>query len=280
MSVNVEKAVQFINNHGNNFQLNYFRSLFGANNLGVTLQKLGEYQNTDGGWIQVDPDYTGNISSVLCTMAAFGKFERLKIEDSNLIDSSISYLEGVQKSTGAWDESDQIIDFDPPYWYYPRITNNRIWFTNSMLRYIVSRRPKEKEMIMNARNYIRPFWNGQKIQGYDHNNWMGIVSFYNGDNQIDHEIWNGCMENIRRQIRGYDLADVVWTLESCYFLNLTQTEEVVATGIELLLSGQGEDGGFCTQYGALQRADVTIEALDTLANYGVIPRGQDILSGE
>ncbi|HEX2925151.1 MAG TPA: prenyltransferase/squalene oxidase repeat-containing protein [Ruminiclostridium sp.] len=280
MATHLEKAIQFVNNNGDSFQKNYFASLFGADNLQVTLEKLSEYQNPDGGWIRIDPDYQGTVSSITCTMGGFGKLERLNVEKSELINRSIAYLRQVQKATGMWDEPDEIISFNPPRWYFPRISDNRIWFTNGMLRYVISRKPEEKEMISNARQYLRPFWGGSSFPGYDHNNWMGIVSFSNSDCETDMDIYQGCLKNLRRDIRNYDLADVVWTLESCYFLKLPVDEEVVSAGIELLLSGQSEDGGFGTEYGEFQRADVTIEALDSLANYGVVPRRIDIFSGE
>lgn len=272
MAIHLEKAIQFVECNGNIFQRNYLRSLFGAKNLEVTLGKLAPYQNTDGGWIKIDPDYTGNVSSINCTMAGLGKLERLHVDISSLIDRSIEFLKKNQKINGMWDESNEIIDFQPPHWYYPRFTNNRIWFTNGILRYVISRKPKEQEMIGKARRYLRQFWDGKKFPGYDHNNWMGIVSFQNGDGPRDQEIRQGCLENLRREIRGYDLADVIWTLESCCFLQLPQREEAVANGLEVLMAGQAEDGGFCTGYGEFQRADITIEALDSLANYGVIPR--------
>ena len=236
------------------------------------MEKLAEYQNADGGWVKIDPDYEGTVSSITCTMGGFGKLERLKVDKSSLIDCSVSYLKQVQKSNGMWDEPDSIIDFNPPRWYYPRITNNRIWFTNGMLRYVISRKPEEHEMISKAREYLRTFWDGNRFPGYEHNNWMGIVSFFNGDKPVDKEIFHGCLDNLRKEIQEYDLADVVWTLESCYFIKMPSTEKTVEKGIDLLLAGQAEDGGFGTGYGEFQRADVTIEALDTLANFGIIPR--------
>lgn len=275
MAINVEKAIQFVETNGDRFQKNYIRSLFGVNNLAMTLAELAKYQNPDGGWVRIDPDYEGTVSSITCTMGGFGKMERLQVQTCNLIDSSITYLKAVQKPSGMWDEPDAIIDFRPPRWYYPRLLNNRIWFTNGMLRYVISRAPKEEEMIRKARAYLRQFWDGTTFPGYEHNNWMGIVSFWNTGEPEDQKIWQGCLENLRRDIQNYDLADVVWTLESCAFLNLPKEEAVVAAALELLQAGQAGDGGFGTGYGEFQRADVTIEALDSLAHYGVIPRQLD-----
>lgn len=271
MPLRVDEAVEFINAFGSEFQKNYYRTLFGDSNMDQTLKHLEKFQNTDGGWVQIDPDYNGSVSSVVCTMTAFGKLERLKIIDSPLIDRSKEYLQKIQGADGCWDEPDEILDFDPPYWYYPRIKENKIWFTNGMLRYIISRCPDE-DMITKAKKYLKTFWLGDKFPGYDHNDWMGIVSFFNSKDSNEQLIWDTCLNNLKKNINRYDLADVIWTLESCYFINLPKHEPVVEKALHLLMDGQLEDGGFGTGYGEFQRVDATIEALDSLANYGMITR--------
>lgn len=276
MAVDLEKAVQFVSINGNSFQKNYLKSLFGDINLEETLRELAHFQNADGGWIQLDTDYTGNLSSITCTMIGMGKLERLKVNTGSILDATITYLKKTQKPKGMWDESIGILDFQPPAWYYPKSTKNQIWFTNGILRYIVSVKPNEHEMITKARGYLRGFWDGSSFPSYDHNNWMGIVSFYNSEEPVDSSIWQGCMDNLRRDIRRYDLSDVNWVLESCCFLSIPRTEPVIAEGLERLIDGQAEDGGFATEYGESHRVDTTIEALDTLANYRIVPRYIDL----
>lgn len=272
MHLRIHEAVKFIQTFGDEFQKNYYSSLFGNSNIDKTLMHLGKFQNEDGGWFQIDPDYKGTVSSITCTMAAFGKLERLNIRESPLIEKSKLFLQKNQKKNGLWDEPVEILNFDPPHWYYPRINENQIWFTNGMLRYVISRCPEEEDMIKSAREYLKLFWLGNRFPGYAHNDWMGIVSFFNCKDLNEQLIWENCLNNIKNKIHRYDLADVVWTLESFYFIGLTKDEPVVKKALQILMDGQLEDGGFGTGYGEFQRVDVTIEALDSLANYGIIPR--------
>ncbi len=271
MPIHLKKAIQFVNNNGNSFQTNYLKSLLGGTNLKETLQGLAQFQNEDGGWIGLDSDYTGNVSSITCTMLGLGKLERLRVDSGSLIHSTIAYLKRTQKARGMWDETPDILDFCPPSWYYPKSTKNQIWFTNGILRYIVSRKPEEHDMIARARDYLRSFWDGNGFPGYDHNNWMGIVSFYNSNETLDREIWLTCLENVRKNIHKYDLADINWVLESLAFIKLQQNEPAAEKGLKLLMDGQASDGGFNTEYGKEHRVDTTIEALDMLAKYQVIP---------
>lgn len=272
MAINVDGITKFITENGNKFQREYYRCLFGAKNLPMVIKFLSEYQNKDGGWYKLDPDYTGTASSITCAMQGLAKYERLSISDAVGIERTIKYLKSVQKSRGNWDESNQVLDDNVPAWYYPHILNNQIWFTNGITRYIVSRKPEEVEMIEKARGYLRTQWTKEGFPGYDHNDWMAIVTFHGSEDELDIEIYSTCLNNIRNNIGNYDIADVAWALESFVHLRMPKTEEAVQKAISILKSAQTEDGGFGTTYGSLQRVDVTIEAVDSLANYNEFPR--------
>lgn len=272
MHINVDKAIQFVELNGNAFQKNFLKCVLGGDYLEDALKELAYYQNPDGGWIRLDPDYVGDISSITCTMAAFSRIERLNVKSCSLIDTTMNYLNMVQKKNGMWDEPRKIVTFDIPKWYCPQIKENQIWFTNGTLRYIISRKSEEIEVIKKARSYLRTFWDGQKFPGYEHNNWMGIVSFANSNDENDEEIYKGCLKNLRENMSTYDLADILWALESCALLKLPDTEEAVQIAIENIIKGQLDDGSFATAYGDEQKVDLAIEALDSLANYGVIVR--------
>ena len=198
MNINKEKAIQFVEENGNNFQRYFLKCVLGKDCLKDALKELSYYQNTDGGWIGLDPDYTGDISSITCAMAAFSRIERLNVKSSNLINTTMEYLRAVQKKNGMWDEPRMIVKYNIPKWYCPQIEENQIWYTNGILRYIISRKSEEAEVIQRARNYLRTFWDGKRFPGYEHNNWMGIVSFANSDYKNDAEIYKGCLENLRK----------------------------------------------------------------------------------
>lgn len=274
--MNAKNALKFIFEFGNDFQKAYTACLFGAKNRKETLELLRTYQNKDGGWYGLDPDYTGNVSSITCTMLGFSKFERLHISDCPEISQTVRYLKKEQKRNGSWDESPKLLHDSIPAWYYPRLLNNQLWFTNGTLRYLISRKPDETEMIEAARNFLRMYWKNGRFPGYVHMNWMGIVSFSNSAQEMDRDIYEGCMKNLESELDSYDFADVAWTLESYVFLKLPKKSPGVYKAIGILENGQQEDGGFGTSYGQIQRVDVTIEALDSMASYGEAPRNLDI----
>lgn len=276
MNIKVESAIKFIFKYGNKFQKAYTACLFGKNNLPETLSLLEKYQNKDGGWFGLDPDYKGRRSSITCTMLALAKYERLNITDCEGILKTGEYLKNMQKKEGFWDESPGLLLYTIPPWYYPRLLKNQIWFTIGILRYLVSRKPEETEIINAARAYLRKYWKNGAFPGYEHPNWMGIVSFSNSKIKEDQMIYEGCLKNLEENIDNYDIADVAWTLESYVFLKLPKNSLGVSKAIEILGNGQREDGGFGTIYGQIQRVDVTIEALDSLAAYGEVPRSLNL----
>lgn len=276
MKINVENAIKFIFKYGNEFQKAYTACLFGKDNLPETLSLLEKYQNKDGGWFGLDPDYQGRKSSITCTMLALAKYERLNITDCPGLWGTVEYLKNTQKKDGSWDESPGLLLYTIPPWYYPRLLKNQIWFTNGTLRYLISRKPEESEIINAARTYLRKYWKDGKFPGYAHQNWMGIVSFSNSEEKEDRLIYEGCLKNLESDLDTYDMADVAWTLESYVFLKLPKKSAGVSKAIGLLINGQREDGGFGTIYGQTQRVDVTIETLDSMAAYGEVPRALEL----
>lgn len=275
MAVEFKGAIQFINHNGSDFQKNYFKFLFDVGNLEVTLKYLADFQNKDGGWFGIDPDYEGKSSSVVCTINAMGKFERLGVCAGKVFDDSISYLKRAQKDTGRWDESIEVLDSLPPAWYYPKTKINQIWITNGVLRYFISRKPEEKDLITKARAFLRKFWDGTCFPGeYEHNNWLGIVSFHDAEIDLDRDIYNGCMNNLKKEIKVNDLADVCWAMESLMYLNISNEDYIIQESLRRLDGGQADDGGFTTKYGSAHRVETTIEALDTMAHYDQAVRQQ------
>lgn len=272
MSFNVDKAIEFVFQNGNAFQQVYFKALFERNLVEHALLSLARYQNDDGGFFGLDSDYNGKASSITCTMIALSKLERLGLDSGVLYDATIAYLQREQKKKGFWDESYKVLESQPPKWYYPKYMINQVWFTNGILRYLVTKRNINQDMLEKAQSFLRSHWNGSSFPGYDHNNWMAVVGFHNSDQMIHRQITESCMYNLINHISEYDLGDINWVLESMMSMQISSSHPVVVQGLELLENGQREDGGLSTSYGELHRVDTTIDALDTLAFYNRIQR--------
>lgn len=275
MTIDLKAAVQFINENGNDFQKSYLKTLFGIGSLEQTLKYMSAYQNVDGGWTGIDADYVGECSSMVCTIIALWKFECLDVNTGEMFDATISYLKKEQKPSGGWGEPLGILDAHPPPWYYPKILINVIWITNALLRYLLSRKPEEVEMISKAKAFVRKFWEGDCFPGgYKINNWMGIVSFHDADNAEDKDIYHGCMKNLRSEIKELDMGDICWVLNSFMYLGTSQEDSIIQEGLRQIEDKQASDGGFPTIYGDHQRVDTAINALESLAHYNQAVRQQ------
>ena len=266
--INIQRAVRFVKENGTGFHQSSLRFKAGAAGAPCVLENLSACHNRDGGWIGVDADYTGDISSITCTITGLRILDRLKIGSCPMLDATIQFLKRNQKAGGYWDEPVGILEFDIPNWYIPKYKLNQIWLTSGVLRYLTTLAGTETEMIAKAKNYLRSQWDGERFPGYAHNSWMGMVSFYKSADGSGREIWDNCLQNVTREITAYDIADVVWALESCLAIGLGREHRAVAAGLGVLLSVQDDDGGFITSYGASHRADVTVEILDILHQYG------------
>lgn len=268
--MNVNKAIEFIEQNGTPFQKSWFQSVMYGKKIEETLQYIESFQNTDGGFIKIDPDYKGTISSVTCTMIALKKLEFMNVKEHEILDRIKKYLKAVQRKEGFWDEESDIVQKKIPKWYYPKYRVNQIWFTNGLLRYIKVFFPEENEMIALAKKFLLDNWENEKFRGYYHNNYMAVVGFSDWTNQKEQEIYTKCMDNLYYGISAYDYYDAIWAIQSLVDLGIEQEDKVVKKALSIIYDSYMEDGGFQSNYGLEQRVDATIASLATLVHYGKI----------
>jgi hypothetical protein len=270
MKIEIDKAFAFIDTNGTDFQKSWLRSIVWKIDLDKTLSYIQEFQNPDGGFQGIDPDYKGTASSVTCTMIALKKLEYLNVRKHEIIDKIRNYLSYAQRREGFWDENNLMLQSSVPKWYIPRYKPNQIWYTNGLLRYIMSFFPEEKEMIHNAKNFLKENWNATKFRGYYHNNYMAIIGFSEWEDDLEQRIYKECMNNILEAIHTYDYYDAIWAIQSLEFLGLQETEDIVEKSLNLIMDSQMEDGGFKSLYGMNQRVEATIESIASLIHYNKI----------
>lgn len=270
MNIEVEQAVKFIGENGTDFQKSWYKHIINGWGSNTTLSYIRKYQNTDGGFWGMTPDYKGIHSSIVCTMAALKKLEYLNIKKHDITEKIKSFLIGVQRGEGYWDESNLMLQFSVPKRYMPRYRPNQIWYTNGLLRYFNSFFPEEKQVIEKAKSFLKKNWIESGFVGNYLNDYFGIVCFSNFKDKLECSIFKTCVNNLHRNLEEYDCFDVVWAMQSLFFLNIPDTEETVGKGITLIKNSQLSDGGIKSQYGMYQRVDATIESLALLSYYNKI----------
>lgn len=267
---NLEAAIEFVKKNGEPFEQNFLYSLSDKKYYLEFEKQLSVYQNEDGGWTRLDADYKGNISSITCTIMALSKLNSLGMHGT-LYEKTLNFLRSSQWDEGFWDEHEGIVQFNPPRWFYPNNLDNRIWFTNGLIRYLISLNCQDNELINSGKQFIRKYWCGNRLKGYGHNNWMAIVTFDEEKTALDKEIKQNCLNNLWDEAEGFDLFNLIWTMESFISLKMSITEPIVQRFFELVKQkGQSKDGGFDTDSGAQHRVDLTNRIIYTCLKFGLI----------
>jgi len=266
----LQALVNFVQQNGESFERSFLYSLVDRKYCEDFTEQIKTYQNDDGGWVRLDADYKGTVSSITCTIMALSKLNCLNLRNE-LYEKTYMYLKNCQHAEGFWDESREIMQFMPPSWFYPNNENNKIWFTNGLSRYLISLRCDDQELLSKARNYVKQFNTESGIQGYDHNNWMGIVTFDGQGDPVSNDIKEKSMKNLYDKCKDFDCYNLLWALESLISLNLGLDNPVVKKFWDLLQQcKQGEDGGFYTEAGDQHRVDLADRILYTSLKLGVV----------
>lgn len=270
VSICVQALVDFIEREGQLFERSFMHSLRNRKYCTEFTNQIKDYQNEDGGWTRLDADYKGTVSSITCTIMALSKFNCLNLHNE-LYENTLKYLKNCQHEDGYWDESEEILKFNPPRWFYPNNINNRIWFTNGLTRYLISLGCTDSALLNKAKNYVKHFCTSDGIRGYIHNSWMGIVTYQNDEDSISKAIKERCMNRLYENCDGFECYNLLWALESLISLNLGLENKVVRKLWDLLNScKQDEDGGFSTEAGTQHRVDLANRLLYTLLKLGII----------
>lgn len=270
--INFQAIVNFVLKNGEPFERSFLAALFNCSYIEKFSDQVKQYQNEDGGWIRLDADYKGKVSSVTCSIMLLSKLNCLNLHNE-LYDRTYRYLKMTQKEYGYWDEPRQIILSKPPRWFYPNCKENQIWFTNAVVRYLLSMGCEDQSLLDAGIGYVKQFYTKEGIQGYPHNNWMGIVTFSKSMDKLSKEIQECCFKNLYNDCESFDSYNLAWTLESLISLNLTLEHPLVMKLWGLLQQcKQCEDGGIETESGEHFRVDLACRIVYTALKLEVIDK--------
>lgn len=265
-----DKLINYIKKYGDRYEQLFFDTLLHKSEDSEFAEAISKYQNSDGGWTRIDADYTGDISSVTCTIAALSKLNNLKIGGCLLLNT-MDYLKNIQNSTGFWDENLRIIKFLPPGWLYPLNNDNRAWFTNGVLRYLKEFLCQNITFMEKGRAYLKEYYDGDYLKGHPQNKWMSIVTFSGSDHGEDKEIVNSNLTYLEDHCAHYDLYDLLWIMESFITLEMSGSDLIVQKFLKRIRQyKQNDDGSFTTKYGIQHQVDLGNRLLYCYHKYGFI----------
>lgn len=117
-----ENARSYIEQQGTDLQKTMLWYVMGEVDKDVASAALAPYQNADGGWANgLEIEYQGNVSSPMTTAAALGYLSMFGLQDTELLDKTLNYLEQTQRADGSWDDVEAITQFQIPEYMGPGV---------------------------------------------------------------------------------------------------------------------------------------------------------------
>lgn len=209
--IDVQKAIDFVKNNGNQLELARLNNFFGEKfDSKLVLQGFSELQNPDGGFPFGDrPGFPSCLSN---TAQAVHVLQELGLGDSSIAKASINYFLEMQHK-GFWPENEKIAPLGPPVWDMPGDDKVTLWLsadiTDLLLR---SDYPKDK--LSQAADFIRDHQAPDgKFMGYIHTTWMALSVF--GKKGLDDvNVASKALAYLEQaELEEWDAACIAWCLD-------------------------------------------------------------------
>ena len=239
--MDLQKAIDFINNNGNELELARLNNIFGQDyDSASVLKGFSVLQNPDGGFPYGDrPGFPSCLSN---TAQAVHVLQELELGDSEIAKSSINYFLEMQKE-GIWPENEKITPLGPPIWDMPGDDRTTLWLTADITDLLL-RSGFEGDLSL-AIEYIKEHQAPDgKFMGYVHTTWMAISIF--GKSGInDSEVFSDALAYlVTFDIENLDAACIAWCLD-CMKKNDAARESLFWQKLlDRLTELQEEDGGW------------------------------------
>lgn len=276
--VNVARALRFVAAHGSEALQALAEVAVGERAPDQAVDALRPYQQADGGWAGIDPDYPAGVSLVAQTWLGLQWLVYVRPAGADLRDRTEAFLAQTQQPDGGWDEVDAIRTGDAPAWMQPGVSANRLWLTAAAACKLSELGAEPAVRFDAALDYLRAGWDTQarRFRSGIHSHWMALPLFYrHGPRaEIDSAIMAGCRDRLyplvdRAALDPLDVIAVAYGAQLCDEFAV----ELALLAVDRVIGYQQADGGWPTGYGDGYRALATVDALFVLRAAGVIRGG-------
>ena len=237
------------------------------------IDSLQTCQRDDGGWTRTDKDFQGDVSIISATWVAMQWLNWIGDRNSPVLRNTLEFLRRTQREDGSWDEPDEIVDFNPPFWMLPGRHENQVWLTSALCCKLKASGLERHVDFSKAVAFIRQAWDGEKFPVYQHTHWMAmpLLSLIGTGDEVDDGIVQGCKKVLYDAVVT-DRADPGDTISIAYASHLAGeiAADLFDLSLEKVKGYQHDDGGWITNHGEEHRAAFTVEALFLFKRVGMV----------
>jgi hypothetical protein len=270
--VDIDRAVQFV--HASKDPILSALALYAAGTMGTgeVLDTLKACQRADGGWTKTDKDFQGDLSAISTTWVALQWLLWIGAGDSGALEKTVTFLRNTQRADGAWDEPEEIRQYDPPSWMLPGRYENQLWLTSAVCCKLKELGREQDVDFARAIDFLRRGWDGTRFPMFVHPHWMAMPLFYMQytGSDADQQIIKGCKRFLYEAIVSgqVDPGDFI-SIAYASLLAEGIAGDLHETALKAVYRNQLDDGGWKTDYGDKHRPGFTVEALFLLTRTGL-----------
>ena len=236
------------------------------------INALETCQRDDGGWTRTDKDFQGDLSIISSTWVAVQWLNWIGDRNSPVLRNTLEFLRTTQRDAGSWDEPDEIVNYNPPFWMQPGRYENQLWLTSAVCCKLKEAGREQQVDFPKALEFIRQGWNGERFPVYPHTHWMAmpLFSLIGTGDEVDGGIIKGCEKFLYDAVAA-DEADPGDTISIAYASHVAGevAKDLLDLSLEKVKGFQQDDGGWITKHGDEHRAAFTVEALFLFKKIGV-----------
>ena len=264
MKVDLDKALRFIYQYGNEIDIARLNAIF-KNEIYNTevLSFFANLQNSDGGFPY--KQIKGYYSTISDTEYIFTWLEDLNMINTVIFKKALSFIAGRQKEDGSWDENAKILEYNPPNWMKPGSRSAIIFNTANSIFWFLIHGTRYNTLISKGYNFLLSYQKSNgKFEGFIHNTWLGVSVFGILEGWKSERVKRGLDYLSRIPSNQWITSQITWMLWNFVLAGIPKDNPFIKQMLKKIDNKQNNNGSFLSEDGNQYSANATIEVMKIL----------------
>lgn len=274
-AIDANQCIAFVKEHGGDIEKALVDVIQENRPVQEGVAALIEQRDKSGAYHCVDmlfPDAIPTVHATWVALELLAFLNPLNL-DKSVLRPTATFLRERQTAEGYWEESEDVIPYNPPGWMLPAISANRLRVTASVIAKGLEVGIGDAIDTEKALHYIRKEWQGTKFPVYLQPHWMmiGFYSLYTRLTKEDSAILTGCKKYIFNSILAERIDAAYYpAIGHAAFLAGAWAKDLFKLAMDQTLLHMGDDGGVASASKTSSRVKGTLELLFLLKKLSLL----------